>query len=55
MGSPQRPTDAQYQELERDGQLQVLGEPGPVNADNGQATIRFPLPRQGVSLVLLTW
>jgi xylan 1,4-beta-xylosidase len=55
MGSPQSPTAAQYRDLEAAGKLAVLGEPRPVEVENGQIAVAFPLPRQGVSLVRLTW
>jgi len=55
MGSPPQPSDAQYQELQQAGRLQTSGAPAPVAVESGQATVRFDLPRQGVSLVTLTW
>ena len=55
MGSPQKPTPAQYAELEKSGQLQLLKEPEMVKVTNGEATINFQLPRQGVSLLKFTW
>ena len=55
MGSPQSPTPAQIAELERAGQLQLLGSPEWIKTNNGEALIQFDLPRQGVSLVRLSW
>ncbi len=55
MGSPQSPAPAQYAQLERSGQLQTLAPPAPVAVEDGRVTVRFNLPRQGVSLVTLTW
>ncbi len=55
MGSPQQPTAEQYQALERAGQLQMLGSPEWVNVTDGEVHLNFNLPRQGVSLVKLTW
>ena len=55
MGSPQTPTPEQYAQLEQMGQLQLLGSPEWVNRVNGRVTLRFSLPRQGVSLLRLTW
>jgi xylan 1,4-beta-xylosidase len=55
MGSPQQPTDAQYKELEKAGQLQTLNEPERVAVVDGRILVKFSLPRQGVSLVKLTW
>jgi xylan 1,4-beta-xylosidase len=53
MGSPQQPTPEQYAELEKSGKLAQLDVPATVVVENGQATVRFELPRQGVSLVVL--
>ncbi|HET8549067.1 MAG TPA: beta-xylosidase [Bryobacteraceae bacterium] len=55
LGSPERPTDGQYRQLERAGQLQLMGSPEWRTAKEGQLIMRFPLPRQGVSLVKLIW
>jgi len=55
MGSPQSPTAAQYAELERAGALQTMGSPARVTVANGQVVVTLNLPRQGVSLVRLTW
>lgn len=55
MGSPQQVTNDQYQELERAGQLQLYTSPSWIGTDEGKAVIAFDLPRQGVSLVRLTW
>jgi len=55
MGSPQNVTDEQYQQLEQAGQLQLLSSPEWINVTNGAAVIHFPLPRQGVSLLRLTY
>jgi xylan 1,4-beta-xylosidase len=55
MGSPQSPTPAQRAELERAGQLQTIGAPSRVTVANGQVVVTLTLPRQGVSLVRLTW
>ena len=55
MGSPQNPTKEQYAELEKAGQLQILGSPQWVNIKDGIATITFELSRQGTSLIKLTW
>lgn len=53
MGEPQQPTPEQYAELEKAGKLAQLEGPATVALDNGQATMRFELPRQGVSLLIL--
>jgi xylan 1,4-beta-xylosidase len=55
MGSPQSPTPEQYAQLEQAGQLQLLSSPEWVTRENGRITLRFSLPRQGVSLLRLTW
>lgn len=55
MGSPPQPTTAQYAQLERAGQLASLDAPGTVSLKDGSARIRFDLPRQGVSLLVLEW
>jgi xylan 1,4-beta-xylosidase len=55
MGSPPQPTPQQYARLERAGQLAALGAPQTVRVSNGSATLRFELPRQGVSLLVLEW
>jgi xylan 1,4-beta-xylosidase len=55
MGSPQAPSAAQIAELEKAGQLQMIGSPQWVNIKNGISTIQFDLPRQGVSLIKIGW
>lgn len=55
MGSPQNPSPEQYQQLERAGQLHLLNSPEWVTTANGRVTLKFNLPRQGVSLLKLTW
>jgi xylan 1,4-beta-xylosidase len=55
MGSPQKPSPEQYAQLERAGQLQLLGSPEWLRATGGRVTLKFDLPRQGVSLLKLTW
>jgi xylan 1,4-beta-xylosidase len=54
MGSPQQPTPEQYAQLERAGRLAFLGPSESVPIAEGKATLRFKLPRQGVSLMKLT-
>jgi xylan 1,4-beta-xylosidase len=53
MGSPEKPSAEQYAELERAGQLARAAEPETVPVKGGEATLRFDLPRQGVSLLVL--
>ncbi|WP_210520012.1 GH39 family glycosyl hydrolase [Hymenobacter terricola] len=55
MGSPAQPTAAQRTTLEQAGQLALLNLPSPVTTKNGQAVLHFTLPRQGVSLLRLSW
>ncbi len=55
MGSPQNPSAEQIAELERAGQLQMLDSPRWIKTKNGKLTVGFELPRQGVSLIQLSW
>jgi xylan 1,4-beta-xylosidase len=55
MGSPQNPTAEQYAQLEAAGQLQMLTSPEWVVPQAGKVIAKFSLPRQGVSLVQLSW
>ena len=55
MGSPQSPTPAQYKELESAGQLQLLDSPSWVSVEDGVAHLQFTLPREGLSLVRISW
>jgi xylan 1,4-beta-xylosidase len=55
MGSPQQPTAEQYARLEQAGRLAELAEQTPLRVDNGSAVVRFSLPRQAVSLLVLEW
>jgi len=55
MGSPQQPTESQYQALEAAGQLQMLGSPAWTTTERGAMTERFELPRHAVSLLRVTW
>jgi xylan 1,4-beta-xylosidase len=52
MGSPQQPTAEQYAALEAAGQLELLESPRWIATVKA---IEFELPRQGVSLVQLSW
>ncbi len=54
MGSPQPPTAAQYKQLERAAELAQLERPKRVRIAGGRLVERFTLPRQGVSLVVIT-
>jgi xylan 1,4-beta-xylosidase len=55
MGSPQNPTPEQYAALEAAGQLQLLSSPRYIDPGQKDAKLDFTLPRQGVSLVQLSW
>ncbi len=55
MGSPQSPTPAQYELLQSAGQLQLLTSPAWTPIAQGAAHLQFTLPRQGLSLVRITW
>jgi len=55
MGSPQNPTAEQYAKLEAAGQLQLLDSPTWVTPQSGKVTRSFALPRQGVSMVQVSW
>ena len=55
MGSPKSPSNEQIAELERAGQLHLLGSPEWIKPKNGQTVISMDLPRQAVSLLKLEW
>ncbi len=55
MGSPQSPTQEQYEQLQRAGQLQLLISPAWIPIVQGSARLQFALPRQGLSLVRISW
>jgi xylan 1,4-beta-xylosidase len=55
MGSPQKPTAQQISELEKAGQLKEMTAPKSVAVSGGETTLNFTLPRQGVSLLTVTW
>ena len=55
MGSPAKPSSAQYAQMEKASELAMLGGPAGVDVADGRAMIRFTLPRQGVSLIVLEW
>ncbi|MEI9944661.1 MAG: beta-xylosidase [Chitinophagaceae bacterium] len=54
MGSPQNPTAEQIVALEKAGQLQMMNKPSQLKAKD-KLEIGIQLPRQGVSLVKLSW
>ena len=56
MGSPTAPTDAQYAELVKAGQLATNpSAPATVPVQGGTAKLDLTLPRQGVSLLVFEW
>ena len=54
MGSPQEPTTDQYRALEQSGKLATLAPARKIQINGGSLTERFSLPRQGVSLLVIT-
>ena len=54
-GSPQSPTEGRYEQLQRAGQLQMLSSPAWVALTQGAAHLQFALPRQGLSLIRISW
>jgi xylan 1,4-beta-xylosidase len=55
MGSPQQPAPEQFATLEAAGQLQLADSPRWVDVRTGATKLEFSLPRQGVSLMELSW
>jgi xylan 1,4-beta-xylosidase len=55
LGSPQSPTPQQYAGMEAAGQLQLLSSPEWRKPVKGSVDVSFPLPRQAVSLIELSW
>jgi len=55
MGSPQHPSAEEQSRLEAAGQLEMLESPHWVDARGGAVELPAQLPRQGVSLMELTW
>lgn len=55
MGSPPVPSPSQSGQLEKEGQLQLLGSPERIQIEKGSIHLKFALPRQGLSLVRLAW
>jgi xylan 1,4-beta-xylosidase len=55
LGSPQKPSPEQYAALESAGQLAMFTSPAWVAPKNGTVEWKFPLPRQAVSLVQVSW
>jgi xylan 1,4-beta-xylosidase len=55
MGSPRNPTSAQMARLKAAGQLHLLTSPRWVAIKAATAELTFDEPRQGISLLVLTW
>jgi xylan 1,4-beta-xylosidase len=55
MGSPQAPTPEQYARLKAAGKLELFESPRWVDARNGRLGMSFSLPRQSLSLIVLSW
>ena len=55
MGSPESLSAGQSEQLESNGQLQLLTSPLWVDIANGQVKTNFTLPRHGFSLLRLSW
>jgi xylan 1,4-beta-xylosidase len=55
MGSPAQPTAQQYARLETAGALAELAPAGELEGGAMRATLRFVLPRQAVSLIVIEW
>jgi xylan 1,4-beta-xylosidase len=55
MGSPQSPSEKEYERLQSAGQLRLLDSPTWITTQEGTVQLHFSLPRQGVSLLRLTW
>ncbi len=55
MGSPLTPTAKQYAELEKAGQLAELAPPETVRVRNSRTVLKFNLPREAVSLLVVDW
>ncbi len=55
MGSPQNPATEQYAALKAAGQLQLLTSPEWLDVHDGAVSVATEMPRQGVSLMHLSW
>lgn len=55
MGAPAAPSAAQYAQLEKASALAAMDGPSSVEIADGRAAIRFALPRQAVSLLVVEW
>jgi xylan 1,4-beta-xylosidase len=55
MGSPAKPSDDQYAQLQKAGQLATIGDGEPVKIDGGKADVKLTMPRESVELLVLKW
>jgi xylan 1,4-beta-xylosidase len=55
MGSPIAPNDKQYAELIESSKLATVDQASALSVTNGRGELRFALPRQGVSLLVVDW
>jgi xylan 1,4-beta-xylosidase len=55
LGSPESLSASQIEQLQNAGQLQLLTSPVWVDLDRGVLRTQFTLPRQGLSLIRLSW
>lgn len=55
MGAPQAPSPQQYARLESAGRLELLESPRWIPVTKGGVRLEFSLPRQGLSLLRLSW
>ncbi|CAN5909510.1 beta-xylosidase [soil metagenome] len=55
LGSPEKITAEQAAVLEKAGQLAELHPPSTVSIEDGKANLKIELPRQAVSLLILSW
>jgi xylan 1,4-beta-xylosidase len=55
MGSPIAPNEAQYATLLEASRLASIEQAGASSVAGGAPELRFALPRQGVSLLVLDW
>jgi len=55
MGSPPKPTPAEFAELIRAGGLEAMGLERSAAVSGGATRLALLLPRQSVSLVVLSW
>ena len=55
MGSPQQPSAEQYGQLERAGQMEMMGSPQWANVNGGRIVLNIDLPVQAVSFFEINW